>query len=200
MLKHPESRYDPVWRAFDKYWRVRKNDVHIPLSFISVRRLLEAYPQADEDVCVLALMLHDIGWHSIDGPDLIEKAFGGANFMQSDARYFHEAEGCRISTEILAGLGWDKAVIAQVCEIIDGHDTRAQPRHLNDRIVRDADKLWRFTVTGISVACDWFKMTPHQYADKLETTNLAQLETEIGRQIAERDLAESRRILQLHLI
>ena len=53
-------------------------------------------------------------------------------------------------------------------EIIDGHDTRAEPRSLNDRLVRDADKLWRFTVTGIAVACDWFKMTPHQYADRLE--------------------------------
>jgi hypothetical protein len=200
MLKHPESRYDPVWKAFDKYWRVRKNDVHIPLSFIYVRRLLEAYPQADEDVCVLALMLHDIGWYSIDGPDLIEKAFGGENFMQSDARYFHEAEACRISREILPTLGWGHEVIEQVCEIIDGHDTRAQPRHLNDRIVRDADKLWRFSITGIGVACDWFKLTPAQYALKLEKTNLAQLETEVGRQMAERDLVESRRILKLHVI
>lgn len=165
-----------------------------------MRRLLEAYPQADEDLCVLALMLHDIGWHTIDGPDLIEKAFGGANFMYSDARYFHEAEGCRISREILAELGWSQDIIEQVCEIIDGHDTRAQPHHLNDRIVRDADKLWRFSVTGIGVACDWFKMTPHQYADKLEKTNLSQLETEVGRLIAERDLAESRRILKLNVI
>ena len=200
MLKHPESRYDPVWQAFDKYWRVRKNDVHIPLSFVFVRQLLQAYPEADEDVCTLALMLHDIGWHSIDGPDLLEKAFGGANFMQSDARYFHEAEGCRISTELLTGLGWPAQVIAQVCEIIDGHDTRAEPRHLNDRIVRDADKLWRFGVTGVAVACDWFKMTPRQYADKLAAVNLAQLETEVGRQTALQELAQARRILKLHLI
>lgn len=200
MLKHPESRYDPVWQAFDKYWRVRKNDVHIPLSFVFVRQLLEAYPEADEDVCTLALMLHDIGWHSIDGPDLLEKAFGGANFMQSDARYFHEAEGCRISTEILSALGWPADVIAQVCEIIDGHDTRAEPRHLNDRIVRDADKLWRFGVTGVAVACDWFKMTPRQYADKLAAVNLAQLETEVGRQTAMQELAQARRILKLHVI
>jgi hypothetical protein len=200
MLKHAESRYDPVWRAADRYWRVRKNDVHIPLSFIMVRRLLEAYPQADEDVCVLALMLHDIGWHSVDGPDLIEKAFAGPNFLQSDVRYFHEAEGCRISRELLGAQDWSPGVIEQVCEIIDGHDTRKEPRHLNDRIVRDADKLWRFTVTGVSVACDWFKMTPHAYADKLETTNLAQLETEVGRQIAERELALTRRQLKLDVI
>jgi HD domain len=200
MLKYPDTRYDPVWVAFDKYWRVRKNDVHIPLSYAFVRQLLEAYPDADEDVCTLALMLHDIGWHSIDGPDLIEKAFGGKNFMRSDARYFHEAEGCRISTELLQALGWSAEVIAQVCEIIDGHDTRAAPHHLNDRIVRDADKLWRFGVTGVSVACDWFKMTPRQYADKLEAVNLAELETDVGRALAAQELALARRTLKLHLI
>ncbi len=40
MLKHPESRYDPVWQAFEPYLRVRKNDVHIPLSFICGPRLV----------------------------------------------------------------------------------------------------------------------------------------------------------------
>lgn len=200
MLRHDESRYDATWVAFEPYWRVRKNDVHIPLSFQLVRRLLEAHPEADEDVCVLALMLHDIGWHSIDGPDLLEKAFGGQNYMQSDTRYFHEAEGCRIAREILPGLGWSAQVIEQVCEIIDGHDTRAHPRHLNDRIVRDADKLWRYTVTGVSVICDWFKLTPHGYAERLEKQGLAQLETEAGRRIAEAELAATRRTLKLHLI
>lgn len=200
MLKYDASRYDPTWKAFEKYWRVRKNDVHIPLSFIYVRRLLEAYPQADEDVCVLGLMLHDIGWHSIDGPDLIQTAFGGKNFMQSDARYFHEAEGCRISREILPTLGWSAEVIEQVCEIIDGHDTRAKPRHLNDSIVRDADKLWRYSVTGVSVVCDWMKATPRQYADRLEATGFAQLETEVALLIAKRELAETRRTLKLDVI
>ena len=200
MLKHEESRYDATWQAFDKYWRVRKNDVHIPLSFVCVRELLQAYPEADEDVCVLALMLHDIGWHSIDGPDLLEKAFGGQNYMQSDARYFHEAEGCRISREILPTLGWSPVVIEQVCEIIDGHDTRAKPRHLNDRIVRDADKLWRYSVTGVGLICDWFKLTPRQYADRLASQGLAQLETEAGVAMARRDLADTRRVLKLHLI
>ena len=66
-------------------------------------------------------------------------------------------------------------------------------------MVRDADKLWRFTVTGVAVACDWFKMTPRQYADRLEQ-QVSILETEAGRQLAAQALAETRVALMLHLI
>ena len=60
------TRYDPVWRASEPYMRARKNDVHIPLSFDWCVRLLDHFPQADRDVCLLAILLHDIGWWAID--------------------------------------------------------------------------------------------------------------------------------------
>jgi hypothetical protein len=65
--------------------------------------------------------------------------------------------------------------------------------------VRDADKLWRFTVTGIAVACDWFKMTPHEYADRLEM-QVSSLETKAGREMAAQELTRTRAALMLHLI
>ena len=201
MLDKPTdlSRYDAVWRAAERYMRARKNDVHIPLSFAWAQKLLAEYPEADRDVCSLAILLHDIGWYAIDMEDIIEKGFSGPNMLQSDVRYLHEAEGVRMATEVLEDTGWEAAVIAQVCEIIDGHDTRPDPRHLNDRIVRDADKLCRFSVTGVSVACDWFKTTPHGYADRLEKQK-TQLETEAGVRMATETLAETRKALMLHVI
>jgi HD superfamily phosphodiesterase len=172
--------------------------VHIPLSYAFARELLKHHPDADEDIVSLAIILHDIGWYTIDMRDIIEKGFG-PNMMQSDVRFLHEREGVRMSREVLEKANWPEAVIAAVGEIIDGHDTRPQARSLNDRLVRDADKLWRFTVTGVAVACDWFKMTPRQYADRLEQ-QVSSLETEVGPQLAARALAETRRALMLHLI
>lgn len=194
----PGACYDEVWRQAETYMRARKNDVHIPLSFAFARKLLEIYPEADEDIVSLAILLHDIGWWSIDMADIIEKGFG-PNMMQSDVRFLHEREGVRLSREVLERTGWPQHVIAAVGEIIDGHDTRPQPRSLNDRLVRDADKLWRFTVTGVAVASDWFKMNPHQYADRLEQ-QFSLLETEAGRQMAEEELTKTRAALMLHLI
>lgn len=200
MLTKPNAadRYDAVWREAEPYMRARKNDIHIPLSFAFARRLLAIYPDADEDIVSLAILLHDIGWWTIDMTDIIEKGFG-PNMMQSEVRFLHEREGVRLSREVLTKTGWPEQVIAAVGEIIDGHDTRPQPRSLNDRLVRDSDKLWRFTVTGVAVACDWFKLTPHQYADRL-TKQFTLLETPAGRDIAEAELAATRETLMLHLI
>ncbi len=195
----PSARYDAVWRASEPYMRARKNDIHIPLSYAWAQRLLDAHPQADRDVVSLAILLHDIGWYAIDMVDIIEKGFSGPDMLRSDVRYRHEAEGIRLGTPLLRDAGWSDDVIAQVCEIIDGHDTRSAPRHLNDRLVRDADKLWRFEVTGIAVASDWFRTTPHGYADRLERQK-DQLETAAGCRWAAETLAASRAALMLHVI
>lgn len=194
----PTARYDAVWRRAEPYMRARKNDVHVPLSFAWAQRLLSAHPEADRDVVSLAILLHDIGWYSIDMQDIIEKGFG-PNMMQSDVRFLHESEGVRLSRPVLEETGWTEEIIGAVAEIIDGHDTRPEARHLNDRLVRDADKLWRFGVTGVSVACDWFRMTPGQYAARLER-QVDQLETDVGRQWAAEELRATRGTLMLHLI
>ena len=198
-MTHDLSRYDPVWRAAEPYMRARKNDVHIPLSFDWAVRLLDHFPDADRDVCLLAILLHDIGWWAIDMDTIIEQGFRSENILQSDVRYRHEAEGVRLATEVLRQTGWPEAVIAQVCEIIDGHDTRPEPRHLNDRIVREADKLWRYEVTGTAVGCDWFGETPAQNCDRNEKI-LAKFETEPGRAMASAALAETRRALKIGVL
>jgi hypothetical protein len=59
--------------------------------------------------------------------------------------------------------------------------------------------LWRFDVTGIAVACDWFKLTPRAYAGRLEDQK-NNLETDAGRAYATQTLAASRKALMLHVI
>jgi len=200
MLDKPDAgnRYDEVWRISEPYMRARKNDVHIPLSYAYARKLLAHYPGADEDIVCLAIILHDIGWYTIDMKDIIERGFG-PNMMQSDVRFRHETEGVHMSREVLEQADWPEPVIVAVGAIIDGHDTRPYPRSLNDRVVRDADKLWRYTTTGVAVACDWFKMTPRQYATRV-STQLDLLETEAGRRMAGEALNETRAALMLGLI
>jgi HD superfamily phosphodiesterase len=193
------ARYDPVWRAAEPYMRARKNDIHIPLAFGWAQKILESYPQADRDVCLLAILLHDIGWWSIDIEDIIAKGFRGENPLQSDVRYRHEAEGVRLGTEVLRQTGWSEEIIVQVCEIIDGHDTRKDPHHLNDRIVRDADKLWRYEVSGVAIGADWMGKTPHAIIANVEA-NLDWFETPEGRAMAERELAVTKKALKFDVL
>ncbi len=194
------NKHLQVYKAAEKYMRVRKNDVHIPLSYKYALKLIEKYPNADADLAAISIILHDIGWYSIDEDDIFKKGFQSENFMQSDVRYLHESEGVRLSAELLKDLGYSEEFIQKVAAIIDGHDTRNFSKSLEDEIVRDADKLWRFTVTGVSVACDWFKQTPSRYCNRLESDIIPQLHLPESVEMAKADLAETRKELLCDVI
>ena len=78
------------------------------------------------------------------------KSFG-PNMSRADLRRQHELEGVRIAKEILAEIGYDEALSAEILQIIDGHDSREHALSLNDQLVKDADKLWRFAPTGLDI-------------------------------------------------
>jgi CRISPR/Cas system-associated endonuclease Cas3-HD len=193
-------KYEKIFKAAEKYMRVRKNDVHIPLSYDYALRLLKYYPEADADVVAAGIILHDIGWYSIDEDDILKKGFQSENFLQSDVRYLHESEGVRLCVEVLRGCGYAEGFITKIQTIIDGHDTRTFAKSKEDEIVRDADKLWRFHVVGVCTAAEWFKQTPTQYANRLEKDVIPQLHLPESVKMAKADLKKAKKILLCHVI
>ncbi|WP_028067512.1 HD domain-containing protein [Solirubrobacter soli] len=189
------SDYAEVWAAARPYMRARKNDVHVPLSFGYAERLLGACPEADADVVLLGILLHDIGWAVVDQEAIYRDGFG-PGMMESDVRIAHEKEGARLARAILEPLGYAASLVDEVAAIIDGHDTRARALSHNDELVKDADRLWRFSVTGVSVACDWFALTPREYAERL-VEQFALFFTPVAEEIARAELSETRRALRI---
>jgi HD superfamily phosphodiesterase len=187
--------YPDVWTAALPYMRARKNDVHVPLAFDFALQLLEHHPEADREVVLLAILLHDCGWAVVDQEAIFTEGFG-PNMMESDVRRAHELEGVRIATGILDTLGYPAAVRDAVVAIIDGHDTRREPRSIEDELVKDADALWRFTPAGVAVACDWFGETPRAYCDRTELESGDRMNTQAARDIARREQARTRRLLR----
>ncbi|MFF4759788.1 HD domain-containing protein [Streptomyces sp. NPDC001292] len=190
---------DDVWRSAAKYMRVRKNDIHLPLSFDFAEQLLTECTGANGLVVRLAILLHDIGWYCVDEEDILTRGFG-ENWQTADIRYVHEREGCRLAREILGGLGYTEEIITRVTAIIEGHDTRPYARSHEDELVRDADKLWRFTTAGIAIASGWFHKTPSQYVDDVLSMTFRQLHTDVARRIATRELKQSRRLLRIGVL
>lgn len=190
--------YAEVWAAALPYMRARKNDVHIPLSYGYASRLVDAHPEADADVVLLAILLHDIGWAVVDQEAIYRDAFG-PEMLRSDVRIAHEKEGARLARGILSSLGFPDALVEEVAGIIDGHDTRRHALSLNDALVKDADRLWRFCVTGVSVASDWFSLTPAEYAARLEE-QLPLFFTSTAAEIAREELAASRAALRVDVL
>lgn len=186
---------DPIWAAVVPETRARANDVHLPISLAFVERLLAAHPEANSELVRVTVLLHDTGWGRVDETRIISEGFGG-DWRKADIRFQHEQQGCEIAREVLPGLGYDDEFVEAVCAIIDGHDTRAEAHSLEDALVRDADRLWRFDQAGIALASSWFGLDPATYSDRLRTEIIPELLTEAGIAMANADLDRSQALLK----
>ncbi|GAA1635067.1 HD domain-containing protein [Georgenia ruanii] len=186
---------DDIWRAVIPETRARSNDVHLPISLAYAERLCAVHPEADALVVRVAILLHDTGWGRVDEARIFAEGFSG-DWRKAQIRFEHERQGCLIAREVLPPLGYDDEFVERVVAIIDGHDTRPDSRSLEDSLVRDADRLWRFDHAGIAVAAGWFGLDPAAYADRLEVEILPELLTEAAHTMAVADLARSRALLK----
>ena len=138
-----------IYLASRPYWATRYNDIHVPLAYEYARQLVIVYREANPDVVLPAILMHDNGWMTLSAEEQ-SKAFG-PNMTRSDLRRQHELEGVRIADDILSGISYDAGLKGEILEIIDGHDSRESTLSLNDSLVKDADKMWRFSPTGLDI-------------------------------------------------
>ncbi|MFB4414320.1 hypothetical protein, partial [Pantoea sp. ANP04] len=105
-----------------------------------------------------------------------------------------------VARRVLPSLGFAEEFIEAVCLIIDGHDTRQVAYSLEDALMRDADRLWRFDHAGIALASGWFDQDPARYTDRLETEIIPELITQAAVDMATADLARSRKLLRTEVL
>ncbi len=186
---------DKIWSAVLPETRVRSNDIHLPISLAYAEKLLIVYPDANAELVRVTILLHDTGWGRVDRSKIISEGFSG-DWRKADIRFLHEQQGCVIAQEILPGLGYSKEFVDAVCAIIDGHDTRPNAYSLEDALVRDADRLWRFDHAGIALASGWFGMDPAAYSDRLRNEIVPELLSEAAIAMANADLDRSQALLK----
>ncbi|WP_433216771.1 HD domain-containing protein [Microtetraspora malaysiensis] len=193
------SDLDAIWSSVVPETRVRSNDIHLPVSLAYAERLCDAHPEADALLVRVAILLHDVGWGRVDESRIIAEGFTG-DWRKAAIRYEHEKQGCEIAREVLPPLGYDDAFIERVTAIIDGHDTRAEAYSLEDALVRDADRLWRFDHVGIALASGWFSMDPATYCARLRAEIVPELLTRAAIEMALASLARSEALLKTDVL
>jgi CRISPR/Cas system-associated endonuclease Cas3-HD len=104
----------------------------------------------------------------------------------------HEVHGVEIAGDILrrhhpAGVDID-AVLA----IIDRHDTLKEASSLEDALVKDADKAWRFSPHGVTTISGWFGHETDETLAMLEDFVMPTMLTDAGRIMARAMLASGR--------
>lgn len=182
------ARDVPVWLAAKPWLNVRSNDEHTLISYRLGRALLKFHPGADGSVVLPAILLHDVGWKMFPADKLAQAV--GPNPKYPELQRGHEIEGVRIARAVLDELAIDGIDIGRVLEIIDGHDTRKEALSLEDALMKDADKLWRFTAHGVATIGGWFASAPKDTLAMLEDFVLPSLLTETGKTMAGALLAE----------
>ncbi|WP_323101380.1 HD domain-containing protein [Intrasporangium sp. YIM S08009] len=155
-----DPHHADIWHRAAPYLAVRDNDVHTLYAHGLARALLGHHPEADPEVVLPAILLHDTGWSQVPEPEVLAAIAPGAGNPETVLR--HEKEGARIAMAILADVGHDASRAARVVEIVDGHDSRREALSVEDAIVKDADKLWRLTPHGVDTVMDWFGLTRAQ--------------------------------------
>jgi hypothetical protein len=103
----------------------------------------------NEKIVEPAIILHDVGWSSLK-PEQIEAAYGVRPEGEEADRLnrIHELEGASIARQILESLNYEPHLIDKISSIIQRHDSGKQADCLEEGLVKDTDKLWRFSKTG----------------------------------------------------
>ena len=191
-----DSKYQPIWERAKPYLNTRSNDKHTWYCYYFAEQLCESYLEVNRDIVLPAILLHDVGWSTVPEDKQLQ-AFG-PHMIYPELRRQHETEGARIASEILHDVGYDVAHIAKISHIIDGHDSREQSLSLDDSLVKDADKLWRYTSFGLETVGDWFNYTQEEQMILLKKWIGNYFHTDAGRDMA-RGLYAYLEIKTLHL-
>ncbi|MDO6966431.1 HD domain-containing protein [Rhizobium alvei] len=177
-----------TWCAARPYLDVRSNDEHTLISYRLARALLRLRPEVDEATVLTAILFHDVGWKAIPADKLVDSV--GPKPKYPELQRVHEIEGVAIARPHLQALAVPGVDVETVLAIIDGHDTRKQAISPEDEIVKEADKLWRFTSHGVKTICGWFGTPPKETVAMLEDFVLPQMLTKDGRAMAEALVAQ----------
>ncbi len=155
-----KEKFNQIWDLALSYQDKRDDEGHAEsvLQFVSKLTELE---KADEDIAVPAAILHDIGWSKVPKEEAM-KNFGNkiGNNTKIELQKKHEEIGVEMAREILEKINYDADMTNEILEIISAHDTREEFVSKNEGVMRDADKLWRFSEKGFWLDVERGSYTP----------------------------------------
>lgn len=163
-----KEKFNQIWDLALPYQDKRDDEGHAESVSQFVSKLVEI-EKANENIAVPAAILHDIGWSKVPKEEAM-KNFGNkiGNNAKIELQKKHEEIGVEMAREILEKVNYDTVMMNEILEIISGHDTREEFISKNEGIVRDADKLWRFSNKGFWLDVKRGSYTPEERYEMLK--------------------------------
>jgi hypothetical protein len=173
--------YQKIFEKAKPFLRTRKNLIHTQIALGYALKLLKS-EKGDEEIVIPAIILHDVGWSVV--PEHLHLTAFGPSLTNPKLTKVHEVEGAKIAKAILKKFSYPPRKMKEICQIIQGHDSRKRPLSWNDRIVKDSDKLWRYSRRGVAIDLRRFRISRQEYLvyleDIIEDWFLTPMATEIA--------------------
>jgi HD superfamily phosphodiesterase len=156
------SFIDQLFEQANPYLAVRDDLMHARISH-EYALILTEQEGGNRKIIEPAIVLHDVGWSRL-GCREIKSAFGvkAAGAESERLNLVHEKEGAAIARHLLQRNHYDPLLIDKIVSIIRVHDSGEDIRSLEEAVVKDADKLWRFSEIGFSKEVERQGITPSE--------------------------------------
>ena len=182
--------HQKIFERAKPFLRTRKNLIHTKTALRYAIKLLKK-AKGDEEVVIPAILLHDVGWKAV--PEHLQLTAFGPNRSNPQAARLHEVEGAKMARKILEVLHYPPKKVKEICRIIQGHDSRKRSISRSDRIVKDADKLFRYSRKGVAIDLNRFHIYRGDYLSYLERHIEKWFFLSASRQLAREELVQRRR-------
>jgi len=179
-----------LFRLAEPYLNVRDDLLHTRVAHQYALDLLEK-EAGDKKIVEPAVILHDVGWSRLKSEE-IKVAFGvnAKGEKGKQLNRIHEVEGAGIAREILMKLGYDRQSTDEIVRIIERHDSGKNPQTIEEKLVKDADRLWRVSRIGYYYEMER-QNTTHEVRYRFLTRNMGKwFFTKTARELANRELQE----------
>ena len=144
--------FNIIWELALPYQDKRDDPGHAEVALRYATELV-TLEKGNEDVVIPAIILHDVGYSQLPKERRLTVFNMGARDEDRRSVVFeHQIESIKLAAKILRNVNYPDDLTDEILEIISQHDTRDGFISKNEGLVRDADKLWRTSREGFSVA------------------------------------------------
>jgi hypothetical protein len=133
-----------LFQLAEPYLAARGDKPHVEVAHAYALSLME-HEGGNNQITEPAIILHDVGWSCLE-PKQLAAAYGMGLEGKSSNKLnrIHEKEGAAIARQILELTGFNTPLIDKIIQIIERHDSGRDAHSIEEKIVKDADKLWRY--------------------------------------------------------
>lgn len=190
-----KDKHTQIWNTALPFQDKRDDAGHAFITLEYAKQLVDL-EGGNPDVVLPAIILHDTGWSQLSrGEWMVVFSPTSTAADEMVVRLRHQEEGVKLAQRILEEMDYPTKWTEEILEIISEHDTRKGFISNNEGLVRDADKLWRFSKTGFDADVTRFEIDPQALYDKLEKQIPKEgfFYSETSRELAREELERRRR-------